>query len=147
MRRLVEVGSLKIFLLFVGLLICIALSGCGGGGGSPSSTVDVSGTWTGTHTDSTGIASEFFLNIQQTDGTITGTISWSNSDNDASNFTGGISGRTLTLSSETLDGYTIGLAGTVSSDGATMSGTWTRDSTTAGAAGSWQASKNQSTAN
>ena len=138
MKKFVAKKSFKIFLFCFFVVNLCFLSGCGGGGtsGGPS-TVDISDTWIGDHTDANGIKVQFSFAPTQTGDTITGLINWSDSSSTTSTFTGTISGLDITLS-WTQAGSTINLAGTVSADGTTMSGTW---SSSDGTSGTWQATR------
>jgi hypothetical protein len=132
-----DLSKAFVLCLFV-VIFSLSLCGCGGTFRSFPGEGDVSGNWNLFLTKSNmsaGGARPFTLT--QTDNTISGTTS------DGATLTGTISGNTIAFTLSNTDGTTTTLAGTVSDDWKTMSGTYT--STGSDGSGTWSATKNAPT--
>lgn len=125
-----------IFLLLLGLsTLFFSCDGGNGGTTGPTTTYNVTGTWTGTVSGGDlPSGSTITLNLTQSGNVVTGTVQMTApgrgtfTDNITS---GSFSDRTLQISI-TPTGATspINMTGTISDDGNTISGTWTQQTAT-----------------
>ena len=107
------------------ILSILAMAGCGGGddGGS---TVDVTGTWTGSSSNDPRVTAVL---VQDGD-TVTGTL-------DGVSVTGSVDGSQVEMTVPGGEGDAVTVEGTV--DGDVMSGTW---ESTDGETGTWTVTRN-----
>lgn len=131
-----QVRKSIMFFLLLGLSSLI-LSCDGGGGGTtgPTTTYNVTGTWTGTISGGDiPSGSTITLNLTQSGNTVTGTTQMTApgrgtfTDNITS---GSFSDRTLQISVTPPESSgPVNMTGTISDDGNTISGTWTQQTAT-----------------
>ncbi|MGD9611898.1 MAG: hypothetical protein AB7V22_03260 [Kiritimatiellia bacterium] len=106
-------------------VLAVAISGCGGGSDDGESTVDVSGTWTGSSSNDPRVTAV----LVQNGDTVTGTL-------DGVPLTGSVDGSQVEMTVPGGEGDVVTIEGTV--DGDVMSGTW---ESTDGETGTWTVTK------
>jgi hypothetical protein len=130
MKRLAGSKRSRDYFLICGAIFTLLLSGCGSS--KPVPLFNIAGTWFVYH-ETNGISAEqgpdSFI-FKTSDNTVSGTTSQGQS------ITGTVTGLDISFSWLGSDSFTYTYTGSVSSDGTTMSGTWTN---TNGQSGKWHA--------
>ncbi|MEK6690331.1 MAG: hypothetical protein AABY78_03380 [Nitrospirota bacterium] len=119
---------MRSFIIFLLLGLSTLFFGCDSGGGGttgPTTTYNVTGTWTGTVSGGSMPPGETItLNLTQSGNVVTGTVQ---SETETFNITSGsFSDRTLQISFTPPESLSqVNVTGTISDDGNRISGTWT----------------------
>ena len=134
--------KMRAFIIFLLLGLFPLLFSCDGGGGGttgPTTTYNVTGTWTGTISGGDiPSGATITLNLTQSGNVVTGTVQFSVPGRETGTFnitSGSFSDRTLQISfTPTGSSFPVNMTGTISDDGNTISGTWTQQTAT----GPWE---------
>ena len=133
MQKFATSKWLKVCLLFFMVTSLLFLIGCGGSSQAPP-VWNITGSWY-TYYATTGTPGEQgpdIFTFTQSENSLSGTTS------QGPQITGTVSGLNINFSWVGSDGVTYTSTGTVSADGATMSGTWASSN---GQSGTWRATK------
>ncbi len=130
--------KMRSFMIFLLLGLSTLFFGCDSGGGGttgPSTTYNVTGTWTGTVSGGDiPSGATITLNLTQSGNVVTGTVQFSapGRETETDNITSGsFSDRTLQISiTPTGSSFPVNMTRTISDDGNTISGTWQQGTAT-----------------